>query len=63
MKQYKYKKGSGLVDETGRQVLVMLPSSCSKAFLITCYKLLAEKLNTIERGKGLTLKQAKETRS
>lgn len=49
MTHYKFDKKDGLVDETGKQILQLLASNCSAKFRVTAGKLLAEKLNTIER--------------
>lgn len=56
MKQYKYHPKDGLVDETGKQLLVLLPSNCSRKFCATAGKLLANTLNNIERGNALRSK-------
>lgn len=47
---YKANKNS-LEDETGQQILVMLPTHCSKKRLNEICKILANVLNNIERGK------------
>ena len=59
MKRYSYKQGLGIVDETGLLIIQMMPVNCSKKFAATAAKLLAEKLNTIERGGGFN-KPAKQ---
>lgn len=59
MKRYSYKQGRGIVDETDLQIMVILPVNCSKKFAATAAKLIAEKLNTIERGGGFN-KPAKQ---
>jgi len=47
---YKANKNS-LEDETGKQILVMLPTCCSRKRAIEICKITANILNNIERGK------------
>lgn len=48
---YKANKNS-LEDETGKQILVMLPTYCSRKRLNEICKITANVLNNIERGKS-----------
>ena len=48
--RYKANKGS-LEDEQGNQILVMLPTHCTRKRLNEICKILANVLNNIERGK------------
>jgi hypothetical protein len=43
--------GGSLEDDTGKQILVMLPANCSKKRLREIVKLTANMLNNIECGK------------
>lgn len=51
---YKAYKNS-LVDESGNQILVMLPTHCSRKRLLEICKITANVLNNIERGKESAL--------
>lgn len=51
MKRYRWHRQDGLLDEDGKQILVMLPTNCTRKFLHMAGKELANKLNTIEQGK------------
>lgn len=47
----------GMVDETGKQILVLLPVNCTKRFLAMAGKEMVNKLNTIEQSKSLQLRR------
>lgn len=51
VKQYKANGGSLEDADTGEQILVMLPTCCTKKRLREIVKLTANMLNNIERGK------------
>ena len=48
---YKWNDRDGLIDESGKVIIQFLIVGCSRKFRRMAGKELAEKLNTIERGK------------
>lgn len=51
MTRYKFDKHAGLVDDTGKCILQLVPVCCTNSFRVTAGKELANKLNGIEQGK------------
>jgi len=50
MKEYRWHKQSGIIDEDGSQILQIVASHCTKKFRHKAGSLLAERLNVVERG-------------